>query len=216
MKTKIINKILVAVMAAVMAVAAFGLTACGGDDDANKEREFVQVAGSAGLEYELNDNGDAYSLVGFGTCTATDVVIGNWYNGKPVTAISGAVFNTEDNEISVTVKSITVSYGIKTMDGMRCLQNMDVQKIILDDIPELGIAAVRKNANLKTMVIGKGLKEIKKDAFTLLAENSVKLHIYYKGSEDEWKKITIGENNDYLTSADCTVTYNYTGNGSEL
>lgn len=220
MKTKSINRLLVSILAIIMAVAALGLAACSNDpkeSDKDKDKDtFVQVAGSAGLEYELNDDETAYYLAGFGTCTAADVVVGNWYNGKPVTALGEAVFNDEDNDIPVEIKSITVSNGIKTMNGMRCLQNMTVEKIILKDVSEIGIAAVRKNMSLKVMVIGKALKEIKKDAFTLLTANEVKLDIYYAGSEADWKKITIGENNEYLTSSDCTFHYNYTGDGSEL
>lgn len=42
--------------------------------------------------YTLNDDGTEYSVTGIGTCTGTDIVIPDVYNGKPVTAIGKGAF----------------------------------------------------------------------------------------------------------------------------
>ena len=42
---------------------------------------------SEGLEYELNDDGQSYSVVGIGECIDPDVKIPEIYNNLPVTSI---------------------------------------------------------------------------------------------------------------------------------
>ncbi|GEM_PF-5703926 len=179
--------------------------------------ENKEVAGSEGLSYVLNDEGTAYTFANLGTCTTADVVIGNTYKGLPVTAIGeGACRDDADaGDFKVTVNSITVSNGITDI-AFRGLQNWNVKKVILgDEVPSLGKAALRKNTKMEKVVLGKGLKTIGLDAFSAL-DDLASLTVYYKGSEADWKNVTIETGNDFLTSDKCTISYNYTGNGTEL
>ncbi len=66
---------------------------------------------STGLEFTLNAAGDGY-LVGIGTCTGTDVVIPDTYNGKPVVAIAFEGFKG-----CTTIKSVTVTGTATTVSG---------------------------------------------------------------------------------------------------
>ena len=198
----------------LVACCVFAFAACGGttaDDEGGKEDEFVQVAGSAGLVYSLNEDGESYTFSNLGTCTDSNVVIGNWYNGKPVTGIGEGACRDDEGDFDVVVESITVSEGITDV-AFRGLQNWNVKKIILPDSLEVtGMAAFRLNAKLETIVIGSGLKTISSDAFSGI---ETAFDVYYRGTEAQWNAITDEGGNDILE--ECTFTYNYTGDGSEL
>lgn len=47
---------------------------------------------SKGLAYELDDTSTYYTVIGIGSCTDTDIIIPNTYNGKPVTSIGDNAF----------------------------------------------------------------------------------------------------------------------------
>lgn len=82
-----------------------------------------EANGSQGLIFELNDDEESYSLVGFGNCTDKDVVIPSAYRGKPVTKIGdgGSIFSSgrEARIESITIPdSVTAigSYAFDTYD----------------------------------------------------------------------------------------------------
>ena len=58
--------------------------------------------------------------------------------------------------------------------------------------------------NLKSMIIPDGVESIGKLAFTYCAGLA---DVYFTGTEEEWAAISIGEENDALSTA--TVHYNY-------
>ena len=61
---------------------------------------------SEGLELKLNSNGASYTVIGIGSCTDTDVVIGV-YNGLPITIIADSAFDGCTN-----ITSVTISEGV--------------------------------------------------------------------------------------------------------
>ena len=64
-------------MMAVMLVSSFGLTGCG-------VSKTEKIEGSAGLVYELSEDGTYYIFTDGKSCTDENIVIGNWHeeNGK--------------------------------------------------------------------------------------------------------------------------------------
>ena len=58
------------------------------------KEEVLNFYGSIGLEYELSSDGKSYTLVGIGTCTDTQIIIPEIYNGLPVTRISAFAFES--------------------------------------------------------------------------------------------------------------------------
>jgi hypothetical protein len=56
------------------------------------------VPASEGLEYELNEDGTSYSVIGIGTCEDTDIVIPSTYEGLPVTRLKAKRVWIEDWE----------------------------------------------------------------------------------------------------------------------
>lgn len=207
---KSVSRVIRILVGALLVGSLAAFAACGGGE----EKEFVKVEGSAGLVYKLNDAGDAYVFSNLGTCTDANVVIGNWYNDLPVTSVAEGACrdDAESGNFNVTVESITVSEGIVNFE-FRGLQNWHVKKIILPDgIETFGKAMFRLNAEQEVLVIGKGLKTIGQDAFSGLTEGQMK--IYFRGTEAEWKAVTVETGNDVVSSFE--IEYNYTGDGSEL
>lgn len=183
----------------LIAIVMLGLFAgCG------EEKEPAHVEGSVGLEYSLSEDGTYYVFVNRGTCTDTDVVIGNWYNGKPVKEVASQASNVEFSQGAWEVSSITVSEGI-TAFSFGSLWGTEATKIILpDNVEELPQAMMLGNGNLKEVVIGKGLKSVGPDVF----ENMTLDTIYFRGSEAEWNEIEINSvGNDPFFEA--KIVYNY-------
>lgn len=195
-------------LCAVMAGAILGAGAC----NKETEEEFVAVAGTEGLVYSLNEDGESYTFNNLGTCTDPNVVIGNWYNNLPVTGVAEGACRDDEGAGNVEVQSITVSMGIVDF-GFRSLQNWNVRKIILaNGIESFGRAMFRLNTNMEVLVIGTGLQTITSDAFSGLTDGQTT--IYFRGTEAQWNSITVEEGNDALSTF--TVVYNYSGDGSEL
>lgn len=196
MKHERMHKWIAVALSAIVMLALFA--GCGG------EKEPEHVEGSAGLEYSLSEDGTYYIFVNRGTCTDTDVVIGNWYNGKPVKEVASQASNVEYSQGAWEVNSITVSEGI-TAFSFGSLWATEAAKIILpDNVEELPQALMLGNGNLKEVVIGKGLKSVGPDVF----ENMTLDTIYFRGSEAEWDEIEINPvGNDPFFEA--KIVFNY-------
>ncbi len=67
-----------------------------------------------------------------------------------------------------------------------------------DTLETVGAEAFRECGNLQSVIIGKGTANIEKDAF---AKCYNLFNVYYMGTEEEYKAITIGEGNDRLKVA---------------
>ena len=96
----------------------------------------VFAAGTAGLQYELNDDGKSYYVDGY-EGTATTVVVPDAYNGKPVTKVGGYAFAwTEVEEVTLP-----------------------------DTIYQINYNAFYRCENLKSVDLGDGLENIQSEAF---------------------------------------------------
>ena len=190
------KKLMAAVFAAIVAVVCcFAFAACG--DSVEK------VEGSAGLEYQLSEDGTYYTVTGVGTCTDVDVVIGNWHEDLPVRGIGERVMRN----FTYDVNSITVSQGIDIF-GAAAVSNFTMTKLVLPDgIETYGSAAFLRCEKLEEIVFGKGLKKIEYDSFMGCGEN---VTIYFRGTEAEWDAVQIDAQGNELMDG-YTVVCNYTG-----
>ena len=66
---------------------------------------------SKGLEFTLNDDGKSYSVSGIGSCTDTNIVIPNTYNGMPVTSIGDWAFDGCSSLTSIVIPDSVTSIG---------------------------------------------------------------------------------------------------------
>ena len=71
----------------------------------------IELPRSVGLEYMLNEDGESYSVTGIGTCTDTDIVIPDVYEGLPVTAIKNTAFYGYDALTSITIPDSVATIG---------------------------------------------------------------------------------------------------------
>ena len=80
-------------MMAVMLVSSFGLTGCG-------VSKTEKIEGSAGLVYELSEDGTYYIFTDGKSCTDENIVIGNWHeeNGKGL-PVKGSPFCICDDRL---------------------------------------------------------------------------------------------------------------------
>lgn len=82
------------------------------------------VPSSKGLDFQLSDDGESYSVTGIGTCTDTDVVIPTTYKGKSVTSIDKKAFEGCTALTSITVPNSVTSIGYATFSGCSSLESM--------------------------------------------------------------------------------------------
>ncbi len=187
----------------VFLISSLGMAGC-----SSKKNE--KIEGSAGLVYELSEDGTYYIMVDGKACTEESIVIGNWHeeNGKglPVKAIGAWPFSMYDEGGSVNVKNITVADGI-TEYGEGSLGALSyVEKIVLPDgVESLGTAAFLIDFELRELVIGKGLKRIEVDSFEKVPEDIV---IYFRGSKEEWEAVEIAERGNAVLN-NCKIVFDY-------
>ena len=105
----------------------------------------TKAVGDVYLEYELNDDGESYTLTFCGWGSEGDVIIPDTYNGKPVTGIGDESFYHCYYITSVTIP---------------------------DSVITIGVDAFRSCNALEAVTIGKGVKNIGADAF--LYSSSIK------------------------------------------
>ena len=73
--------------------------------------DVLYATGSIGLEFELNSDGESYSVIGVGTCKDTDIVIPNMYNRLPVTIIGNDAFYDCSSLANITIPYSVTSIG---------------------------------------------------------------------------------------------------------
>ena len=101
---------------------ALGFVAC------NRGDVEVPVVGTEGLEYTLSRYGKYYIATGMGTCTASEIVIGNTYNQLPVKEVGYRAFEYCQELISVTIPNGVVSIGVAAFwecDGLTSVTMAD-------------------------------------------------------------------------------------------
>ena len=131
-------------------------------------------------------------------------------NNENYSSINGVLFDkniTElvcypagKNDASYTVPNTVKSFAYGSFYDCENLTNV----IIPNGVTSIGGASFWNCKNLKSIVIPKSVTKI--DLFSFNGCESLK-DIYYTGTQDEWKNITIGDGNINLTSA--TIHYNF-------
>ncbi len=190
--------------------------------------EFVQEA-SAGLEYTLNSAGTAYTVTGIGTCTDTDIVIADTFEGLPVTQVGDFSFRDCTALTSVEIPDSVISVGMSAfyncgnLTSAKLSSNMTTietclfgecvnlaQITIPDKIASIKTSAFENCRSLTNVTIPDGVTEIRDQAFNL-CKNLESIEIgrgvsligeWAFGHEDNLKEVIVDENNSYFKTID--------------
>ena len=157
---------------------------------------------SEGLKYEVNKDTDTVTITGLGSCNDTTIYIPAVIKGKPVTEIGDRAFSNLDSLTEVVIPEGVTSIGAYAFNGCTMLAEIAIP----EGVESIGEAAFQSCTSLAEIVIPEGVTKIDSFAFHKCNELTT---VYYRGSEEQWKQIAIGSNNDALTEAE--IKYNYTG-----
>ena len=118
--------------------------------------EIIPATGSLGLEYTLNGDGKSYSVTGIGTCTDTDVIVSNTYNGFPVTIIGNSAFANCASVTSVTIPDTVTIIRYSAFAGCTSLININIP----DSVSTILNGAFKDCTSLKSVTIPSSITTI--------------------------------------------------------
>ncbi|MGN0475138.1 MAG: leucine-rich repeat domain-containing protein [Acutalibacteraceae bacterium] len=130
----------------------------------------------------------------YGCSSLTDVVLPD-----SLTTLAKSSFHYCNSLSNIVIPDSVFWIGQYTFAYCNNLSNVELPNSIVYINPY----AFKHCSNLKSITIPVSVVNIDHDAF---AECTSLTDVYYTGSEDDWKKISIKSNNDYLTNA--TIHYN--------
>lgn len=195
------RKITALTLVLIVVLASVSLTSCGN--------------GSKGLEFELNEDKASYTVVGQGTCTDTELVIPQKYEGLPVTAIADNAFKMWRELTSVSIPSSVKTIGEKAFYTCDSLTTLEIE----GDGTVIGFEAFRGCSALSEIVLPEGVTEIGDYAFAYCAdlesftfpstiekvgervfENCKDIDkVLYTGTKEQWRAIEFHKDWRYTT-----------------
>ena len=124
---------------------------------------------------------------------------GNLYNYNKTKLIQYACGNP--------ASSFVVPEGVKTIGDSSIYSCEFLTDVTFStDVTSIGDYALHSCTNLKNVIIPESVTRIGKYAFDSCKSLS---DIFYSGSQEDWNKVSIGSNNNPITSA--TIHFNYNG-----
>lgn len=138
-------------------------------------------------EYTIPASVTTIGETAFTLCVAVDKVI------IPDTVTTLGQYAFEHSRI----KAVEIGNGVTEIPA-NCFTYSRVEKVILSDsIKTISFYAFSATSYLNTLIIGSGIETIDKD---VLWDNDSLSAVHYKGTQEDWDKITIEETNDNLNS----------------
>ena len=156
-----------------------------GDHDFANNQACTVCNATYGLKYELNEDGESYSVVGIDNATATEIVVPKFYNKKPVTSIGEWAFANCSSLISVTIPNSVTSIGECAFYYCDSLTSV----IIGNNVTSIGDDAFNYCTSLTSVTIGESVTSIGNGAFNWCRSLT---KVNYTGTIDEWAQISFG------------------------
>ena len=129
---------------------------------------------------------DSYAFSGCRRLTSVTI-------GNGVTSIGDEAFYGCSRLTSVTIPGSVTSIGTSAFGYCSGLTSITIP----DSVETIGVGAF-SGCRLTEIKIGKGLKSVEKNAFSGI---DVIPEVYYAGSEEEWKSVSIDTSNDLVLRA---------------
>ncbi len=183
-------------------------------DGLGKCRICENIIGTEGLLYE--ENGEGYTVIGLkdGVLDET-IIIPPVYNGKKVTEIGDVAFQNLSSIKRVVIgegivkigqgaffscrgiTEVVLQEGLKSIGQLAFYNCSNLVAIkIPDSVTSIESEVFERCDALRYMVIGREMMNI---GFRVFKGCDALSEIYYRGREEDWKKININDNNDVLT-----------------
>ena len=130
-------------------------------NDAIKNAPKVYNYGKAseGLLYDINDDGQSYTVTGIGDCSDTDVVIPSMYNGLPVTGIGERAFAE-----CTSITSIDIPVGVTSIGEYAFYKCSITSVIIPNSVTSIGSYAFYRS-NITSVVIPDSITSLNSGIF---------------------------------------------------
>lgn len=179
---------------------------------------------SEGLEYELNEDGQSYSVIGFGTWQGENLVIPSKYNGLPVTALADYslcdmyyllpitnVAQMLKGERSVMIKNVVIPDSVITIGQCAFFNCIYLESVIISkSVTSIGEGAFAGCVALKDITIPKSVISIGAGAFAAcksiksinISENITTIDLFAFVGCISLEKIEVDANNQYYKSID--------------
>ena len=181
------KKLLLFIVALVTAVFLF--TGC-----ARLEKNILNLSFKRGLQFNLNEENNSYSVTFIGKKTGAEVIIPETYNGLPVTMIAPFAFMDCEDLVSISIPSSITSIKKSAFKNCPNLKNVYISDIkawceISYDYGILGLATSSPMLHASNIFLnGEPLTDLViPNDVTLISENA------FRGCEGI-KSLTIGEN----------------------
>lgn len=138
----------------LMVACALSVSACA------KRSGSKEDAGTQGLNYTLNSDGQSYSVTGIGVALSKDIVIPSEYNSKPVTGIAKAAFKY-GKITSVKLPDTLESIGEEAFASCESLKSVNFPTTLTS----IGEKAFIYCSSLKSVTLPSSITRIENNTF---------------------------------------------------
>ncbi len=143
----------------------------------------AEVAGSAGLQVteDRYNNKTAWYVTGLGTCTETDIVIPNVYDGHRVIGVKAIAYQAQNTQALENVKSVRLPeglerleayYGYGAFEGLSGLESVTFSSTV----KEIGAFSFEGCTSLTTLEVPGTITTIGRYAFSASAIDTITLN----------------------------------------
>ena len=121
----------------------------------------LPLSASDGIIYSLSSDSNYYIVSGIGTCTDTEIIIADKYNGLPVRSIGNHAFRGCSKLTSITIPNSITSIGDSAFSGCSRLASITIP----DGVTSIGTEAFFGCQSLTSVTIGNSVTSIGDYAF---------------------------------------------------